>query len=327
MSLPAAPRLAPVPPTACRRDPCAAPGEGRAGAAAGPGPGRPAWVPGGAEGAVWLPLGLHAGRVVGVGLEQWSDRGPLPGAAALLVVAVTGPALARAPGALCGPGAGGPGCPSAAGSPREVGAGGLCWVVSGRDGAAGAWAGRAAEGMVLRDGQLRGWLAVAGPAPRALWTAAAAALAARPAWPRTGPAQALVDGSGAVIWADPPGRRWMAAPGRRAQVAALLAAGRQHWVDGAAVRVGWGAGRDGALALISVVPSAPVPAPPVAALTPGQYRVAVRAAAGCTVAEIAAETGRSTQTVRSHLKAVYRRLGVTSRVALVRCFGAWGGGA
>lgn len=53
-------------------------------------------------------------------------------------------------------------------------------------------------------------------------------------------------------------------------------------------------------------------------LTDAQRKVADLAVAGATVKEIAADLGRSPETVRDHLKAIYERLGIGSRVELGR---------
>jgi DNA-binding CsgD family transcriptional regulator len=55
-----------------------------------------------------------------------------------------------------------------------------------------------------------------------------------------------------------------------------------------------------------------------AVLSPVQREVARLAARGATVAEIAQSIGRGSETVRSHLSAAYRRLGVSTRVDLAR---------
>lgn len=55
-----------------------------------------------------------------------------------------------------------------------------------------------------------------------------------------------------------------------------------------------------------------------AVLTPTQRRVAHYAAVGATVEEIAQTVAKSPETVRSHLKSVYRRLDVANRVELAR---------
>jgi DNA-binding NarL/FixJ family response regulator len=56
-------------------------------------------------------------------------------------------------------------------------------------------------------------------------------------------------------------------------------------------------------------------------ITPRQREVAEFAAVGATVGEIAAQLGISLNTVRTHLKGVYRTLGVASRVELAYAMG------
>ncbi|MCA9642909.1 MAG: helix-turn-helix transcriptional regulator [Myxococcales bacterium] len=56
-------------------------------------------------------------------------------------------------------------------------------------------------------------------------------------------------------------------------------------------------------------------------LSPRQQTVASYASAGATAKEIANHLGISTHTVRQHLKAIYRVLGVATRVELVRRIG------
>jgi PAS domain S-box-containing protein len=57
------------------------------------------------------------------------------------------------------------------------------------------------------------------------------------------------------------------------------------------------------------------PLPPDAGLTPRQHEVLVLLDEGCSTAEIATELGVSPETVRNHLREVFRRLGVRSRIA------------
>jgi PAS domain S-box-containing protein len=73
-------------------------------------------------------------------------------------------------------------------------------------------------------------------------------------------------------------------------------------------------------------PAAPTPAVPreggPAGLTRREAAVAERLAQGDSVSQAASRLGISSNTVRNHLKAVYRKLGVHSRVELVvRCLG------
>jgi DNA-binding CsgD family transcriptional regulator len=61
---------------------------------------------------------------------------------------------------------------------------------------------------------------------------------------------------------------------------------------------------------------------PLAQLSPTQRNIAMQAAGGATLDEIAMQLARSTETVRTHLRAVYLRLGVRSRVELAeKCRG------
>lgn len=72
------------------------------------------------------------------------------------------------------------------------------------------------------------------------------------------------------------------------------------------------------LHLIRIDPVEPVRLAPDAALTPAQRRVAAYAAVGATVDEIARAVSSRRETVRTHLKEVYRRLDVASRLELAR---------
>lgn len=56
-------------------------------------------------------------------------------------------------------------------------------------------------------------------------------------------------------------------------------------------------------------------------MTPRQTEVSEYAASGATVGEIASHLGISAETVRSHLKTVYRNLGIANRVELARAMG------
>ena len=57
---------------------------------------------------------------------------------------------------------------------------------------------------------------------------------------------------------------------------------------------------------------------PLASLTPAQREVAEYAASGATNKEIAEATGRNHQTVKVHLRNIYNRLNINSRVELVQ---------
>lgn len=72
---------------------------------------------------------------------------------------------------------------------------------------------------------------------------------------------------------------------------------------------------------LTIVPPRPALRDALGSLTETQLLVAEYAAAGATYGEIATAMERSPNTVRSHLKAVYRALHVGSRVELARVFG------
>lgn len=77
-------------------------------------------------------------------------------------------------------------------------------------------------------------------------------------------------------------------------------------------------GASGVRYLVNVVRASPFRLPSAGALTMREQQVADAAAAGATVVEIARSLGSRPETVRSQLKEVYRKLGVASRVELVR---------
>ena len=66
-----------------------------------------------------------------------------------------------------------------------------------------------------------------------------------------------------------------------------------------------------------LTPIAPVTVDPLCRLTPAQRRVAEYAAAGATAAEIAETLQLSVHTVRTHIRNIYRRLQISSRIELV----------
>ncbi|WP_419166865.1 helix-turn-helix transcriptional regulator [Candidatus Palauibacter sp.] len=77
-------------------------------------------------------------------------------------------------------------------------------------------------------------------------------------------------------------------------------------------------------ALVLVLdPATPAPIDPalvaaVLGLTPTESRVAVALAAGHTVRDIALSTGRTEQTIRWHMKHIFRKQGISRQVDLVR---------
>lgn len=89
-------------------------------------------------------------------------------------------------------------------------------------------------------------------------------------------------------------------------------------LDGAAVTVQVLDGPDGPAHLATLQPARAVVLSPEVLLTPTQREVAVFAADGATVREIADSLDRHVETVRSHLREAYRRLDVASRIDLAR---------
>lgn len=75
-------------------------------------------------------------------------------------------------------------------------------------------------------------------------------------------------------------------------------------------------GPDGVRYLVNVTPATPQVLGAGFALSERELAVAEAAAAGATIAEIARDLDLGTETVRTHLKAVYRKLEVASRVDL-----------
>lgn len=80
-------------------------------------------------------------------------------------------------------------------------------------------------------------------------------------------------------------------------------------------------GPGGRARLLVLGPPPPLARAADASLSETQRRVAEYAAAGATVPEIARSLSSSEQTVRTHMREVYRRLGISCRVELVRALG------
>ncbi|MFT4978231.1 MAG: DNA-binding CsgD family transcriptional regulator [Myxococcota bacterium] len=70
--------------------------------------------------------------------------------------------------------------------------------------------------------------------------------------------------------------------------------------------------------LVRVEPLKSLPVPALARLTEAQLQVAIFAAAGATVGEIARTLERSENTIRSHLKSAYSKLEISSRLELAQ---------
>ncbi|MFT4625935.1 MAG: DNA-binding CsgD family transcriptional regulator [Myxococcota bacterium] len=121
--------------------------------------------------------------------------------------------------------------------------------------------------------------------------------------------------SGAAEAAD-----WLAEPSvLPALRAAVTARGAGWWtLTPLCLRVVEMSSRAGPMFLVTVLPPQHDRAGALATLTPTQRAVAEYAACGATTAEIGRTMGRSPETVRTHLKAVYQSLWVGSRIELAR---------
>lgn len=135
----------------------------------------------------------------------------------------------------------------------------------------------------------------------------------------------VLDASGTVASASPEAGAWLEQPGALQQVhgvrdARSEAASRSSawWVAAPPMffRFVPMAGVSGPQLLVTVVPTRPELAEALELLTPVQREVAEYAAAGATNAEIADVLGRSPETVRSHVKEIYRRLSICTRLEL-----------
>lgn len=79
----------------------------------------------------------------------------------------------------------------------------------------------------------------------------------------------------------------------------------------------------GSSAVQATLTQAPAPSlSPSACLTPAQRRVALALVEGSSVPEVARLLDRSPETIRVHLKGIYRRLNVSNRVELCRVLGS-----
>lgn len=142
-----------------------------------------------------------------------------------------------------------------------------------------------------------------------------------------GPTALVVRGDGDVELASPAASAWVART-NRAQLVTDAVAECEARDEPAATRVIDGAmaslvrldGR-GAPWLVTLTALTPITLMAEASLSERQRAVAHSAAAGATAAEIARDLGISEETVRDHLKAVYRRLGVASRLELSQRLG------
>lgn len=136
------------------------------------------------------------------------------------------------------------------------------------------------------------------------------------------PADFIVDARGVVEYASAAGRAWLAhadfVDGLRALVRSMDVGAPTPSLPALprVVRLDDGGGR--VRYLVHVAPAPDLVLSGAVALSKAQREVAELAAAGATVDDIARVLARGKETVRTHLKHAYRRLGVASRVELAR---------
>jgi DNA-binding CsgD family transcriptional regulator len=130
----------------------------------------------------------------------------------------------------------------------------------------------------------------------------------------------LLARDGTVVSTGPAAEEWLAQPDALPAITALLAGHGttdSWWAPLRPVFVRFvpmkGAGDH---VLVTVVPPRPEVVEALELLSPTQQEIAEYAAAGATVGEIAAATERSPETVRSHIKEIYKRLSICTRMEL-----------
>lgn len=138
-----------------------------------------------------------------------------------------------------------------------------------------------------------------------------------------GSATVIMDERGAVLGLSADANRWLALPGFKDALVRDLAMLHEARVErhqthfrSAAVTVTRVEGVIGRAYVVTVAPQKLGIMSEVFLLSPAQRAVAELAGLGLKVTEIAQELGRSPETVRSHLRAVYEQLGIASRAEL-----------
>ena len=141
------------------------------------------------------------------------------------------------------------------------------------------------------------------------------------------PAELIVHPNGAVAHVSEFAQEWLAnelfvtplhARLRKLEADSESTAGEEIRPLNAATRIVRLEGPDGVRYLVTVAPLGVAQADPSGALSPREREVAAGAVAGATAAEIARTLGSSQETVRTQLKAIYRKLDVSSRIELAR---------
>ena len=134
--------------------------------------------------------------------------------------------------------------------------------------------------------------------------------------------QIIVDTEGKVLFATAEGHRWLRGEEVQDSLRETVVNRNEGqipsetWIGGAHVRFTPATGPDSNGFWAEVVPAPPVRQARDSVLTPMQRQVAHYAAAGATTQEIARTLGAAVETVRTHLREIYRRLEVASRVEL-----------
>lgn len=132
----------------------------------------------------------------------------------------------------------------------------------------------------------------------------------------------VVRGDGVVEYSSDRGNLWLELPTVRERIGSLIRSVDRGGspVPGVGMQLDWVrlTGARDTRYLVHVRRATPYRISPAASLSPTQRRVAEMAANGATVAEIAKALGCTPHTARSHLAAVYDRLGVGCRVELSR---------
>ena len=149
-----------------------------------------------------------------------------------------------------------------------------------------------------------------------------ALLSAAAAEIQDGAADLVVRPDGRIDLASATAAAWLATPGFRDRVKAVVRALERGELEGvenlALASVRWarlhGAGGHVYLLHIASAPQLPIAADGV--LSPRQRRAAEFLAAGATVRETAHAMGVGPETVRTHIREVYQRLGISNRVEL-----------
>lgn len=93
-------------------------------------------------------------------------------------------------------------------------------------------------------------------------------------------------------------------------------------IDGSRLQARFASGSTGSMWIGSIAPAKPVRIAADARLTPTQRKVAWHLARGLSAKEVASELGIGTETARGHLRDIYARLQVSTRVELAQRLGA-----